>query len=174
VALKPGYFLLAGGGAIVLWSGVKGHKWTTTVRDLIANQPPKGNELPIATSPAAYGYGSQASNPSGNGQPVGGTQAKNIAIGKVLAAAYGWSAGQQWASLYALWMQESNWDNKARNPSSGAYGIPQALPATKLPILGRPPVNSASVQIAWGLAYIKSRYGDPIHAEEHEKANNWY
>jgi len=171
MAIKPGYLLLAGGGAIVLWSGVKGHKWTTTFRDLISgHQPAGGPELPISgTSPTG------ASNPgTGSGAPVGGTQAKNLAIGKVMTAAYGWSTGQQWSSLVALWMQESGWDNKARNPSSGAYGIPQALPDTKLPVLGRPPVSSASVQIGWGLGYIKQRYGDPVNAEAHEKEFNWY
>jgi resuscitation-promoting factor RpfB len=173
MAIKPGYLLLAGGGAVVLWSGVKGHRWTTTLRDLVSGQKPTGNELAITTSPSAYGYGTGVA-PSASQTGVGGTAAKNMAIGRVLAAAYGWATGPEWDALVALWNQESSWSNTARNPSSGAYGIPQALPANKMPVLALPPVNSATAQIGWGLSYIKQRYGDPVAAEAHEKANNWY
>jgi hypothetical protein len=64
------------------------------------------------------------------------------------------------------------------NPSSGAYGIAQALPATKYPLAGRPPSMGGSsyapTQIVWGLQYIKQRYGDPIQAWNHELQFNWY
>ena len=172
MVVKAGYLLLAGGGAVVLWSGVKGHRWTETVRDLVANgKLPSTSTLPILTSSTAYGYGSPATPTP---DVAGGTAAKNMAIGRMLAAPYGWSTGDEWSSLVALWNQESGWSNTARNPSSGAYGIPQALPATKMSVLALPPVNSATAQIAWGLNYIKQRYGDPIAAEAHERANDWY
>jgi hypothetical protein len=171
MAVKPGYLVLAGLGGIVLWSGIKGHKWTTSVRDIVSGQQPSGQELAITGSAYAAAVAPSASQTAG---AVGGTVAKNMAIGRVLASAYGWGSGAQWDALVALWNQESGWNNRARNPGSGAYGIPQALPPTKLPALGRPPVSSATVQIGWGLNYIKQRYTDPITAEEHEKANSWY
>jgi hypothetical protein len=175
VAVKPGVLLITAGGAVVLWSGVKGHRWTTSLRDIISGQTPQGNQLPIITSQSAYGYGAASSaGSSGAATAPGGTVAKNMAIAKVLALPYGWSTGAQWSALVALWTQESSWSNTARNPSSGAYGIPQALPPSKMPKLALPPVNSAGAQITWGLKYIKDTYGDPIHAEQHEKAVGWY
>lgn len=174
VAVKPAYLLLAGGGAVVLWSGVKGHKWTTTLRDLISGQPiPSTKDLAITQASFAYGYG-QTPSAQFPATGVGGSVAKNMAIGRTLAAVYGWGGGNEWSSLVALWNQESGWNNRARNPGSGAYGIPQALPPSKLPLAGQAPVSSATAQITWGLEYIKQRYGDPVAAEAHERANNWY
>ena len=174
VAVKATYLLMAGGGAILLWSGLKGHKWTTTLRSVLSGQPvPHTQELAISTAPGAYSGSGTPAGPTPNTGP-GGTPSKNQAIGKVLAARYGWSTGAQWAALVALWTRESGWDNKARNPTSGAYGIPQALPPSKMGLLANPPVSSATAQILWGLKYIKDRYGDPINAEAHEQSNGWY
>jgi hypothetical protein len=74
-------------------------------------------------------------------------------------------------------MRESGWNRFARNPSSGAYGIPQALPPTKLPPAGQAGGGShASPQIDWGLNYIKTTpgYGSPAAAWAHEQAHGWY
>ncbi len=68
----------------------------------------------------------------------------------------------------------SGWNRLARNPSSGAYGIPQALPPGKMGAAANPPLSSAAAQINWGLGYIKGRYGSPAAAEAHERAFNWY
>src|SRR5262249_27562945 len=62
----------------------------------------------------------------------------------------------------------------ARNPTSGAYGIPQALPPSKMGAAANPPISSAVAQINWGLGYIKSRYGSPEAAWAHELAYHWY
>jgi SLT domain-containing protein len=105
---------------------------------------------------------------------AGGTAAANQAIAKNLAAVYGWSSGAQWDALVKLWEKESSWNNRAVNKSSGATGIPQALPATKMPAAAQAPTYNASSQIQWGLQYIKSRYGDPIHAWAHEQSAGWY
>lgn len=117
----------------------------------------------------------------GSGAAVGGTAAQNQAIAKMLAAPYGWSSGNEWDSLVKLWNRESGWRNTAKNTSvagavwpNQAYGIPQALPATKMPANALPPISSASAQIAWGLAYIHDRYGSPSVAWAHEGSNNWY
>src|SRR5215831_18848729 len=160
MAVKAGYLLAAGGGAILLYSGIKGHRWSTVLRSVVSGQHiPQTTELAIETSQAAYGYGSGPVSAGAGPLPVGGSMAKNIAIGKVLATAYGWGTGNEWGSLVTLWNGESGWNNKARNPSSGAYGIPQALPASKMGTLANPPVSSAGAQIAWGLRYIKQVYG---------------
>lgn len=172
--VKGGYLIIAAGGAILLWSGVKGHNWSTVLRDVISGTPiPKSEDLAITSSSAAFDSGSTtSSNLSG---AIGGSVTKNKAIAVPLATAYGWGPGtSNWTSLGQLWTKESGWDNHAKNPSSGAYGIPQALPASKMGALANPPVSSASVQIAWGLKYIKQRYGDPDAAWAHEVANDWY
>ena len=75
----------------------------------------------------------------------------------------------QWPSLRELWTHESGWIPSKRNPSSGACGIPQALPCSKIPKFG-----SIKSQIKWGLNYIKGRYGSPAAALAHWYANNWY
>jgi hypothetical protein len=71
----------------------------------------------------------------------------NVALGQQLAKPYGWGSGPQWTCLDELWQQESSWSNTADNSDGGAYGIPQALPASKMPAAALPPENSASVQI---------------------------
>lgn len=87
--------------------------------------------------------------------------------------AFGWSAGQL-PYLIALWNQESGWRWNATNPTSGAYGIPQALPASKMAAAGPDWRTNPITQIRWGLAYIRSVYGTPAAAEAHENAVHWY
>lgn len=77
---------------------------------------------------------------------------------------------EHWKELYSLWSKESGWDHTAQNPSSGACGIPQALPCSKMP--GFP--HNPKAQIKWGLGYISGRYGNPTKAWEHFLAHNWY
>lgn len=98
--------------------------------------------------------------------------ANNIALGKKMNEAMGW--GGQWNSLKQLWQKESNWNNKARNPSSGAYGIPQALPPSKMGPDANPPKSDPAAQIDWGLGYIKGRYGSPNAAWGHSQRVGWY
>ncbi len=101
---------------------------------------------------------------------------KNQATGKLLAARYGWSPSQsqsEWDSLVALWDGESGWSTTAANPS-GAYGIPQALPGSKMAQFGRKWKTSAVIQIRWGLWYIEQRYGSPSAAWAHEQQFGWY
>lgn len=80
----------------------------------------------------------------------------------------------QWSCLYTLWTHESGWRTTAGNTSSGAYGIPQALPATKMASYGADYLTSAQTQIAWGLDYIKGRYGTPCNAWSSWQAKGWY
>lgn len=95
------------------------------------------------------------------------------ALGHQMMLAFGFGE-DQWPCLYDLWMHESGWKTTAGNPSSGAYGIPQALPATKMAVYGADYMTNASVQITWGLNYIKGRYGSPCAAHDHWRAKNWY
>lgn len=105
--------------------------------------------------------------PLGTG-PHSGSAAVAQAFAKSILWAYGWGQNQ-FPPLQALWNQESGWNSYAVNPSSGAYGIPQALGH------GHPyNLGDYQAQIRWGLAYIKQRYGSPAAAEAHELANHWY
>jgi len=90
-----------------------------------------------------------------------------------MLAGYGWSSAQ-FSCLDSLWMRESGWNVHAQNPSSGAYGIPQALPASKMATAGADWQTNAATQIRWGLSYISSRYGSPCGAWAHEEADGWY
>lgn len=83
--------------------------------------------------------------------------------GQQLAALYGWT-GAEWGCLDTLWTGESGWNHLAMNPTSGAYGIPQALPATKMATYGSDYLTNPVTQIRWGLDYISSRYGSPCAA----------
>jgi hypothetical protein len=90
-----------------------------------------------------------------------------------MLAHYGWRQ-RQWPPLDKLWNRESGWNKYAHNPYSGAYGIPQALPGSKMASAGRNWRSNATTQIRWGLGYIKSRYGSPRAAWAHELAYGWY
>jgi hypothetical protein len=88
---------------------------------------------------------------------------------------YGWGPSQ-WPALKALWNGESGWNYRAENASSGAYGIPQALPASKMASAGSDWKTNAATQIKWGLGYIKDRYGSPANAWSQWQARSphWY
>ncbi|WP_304453498.1 lytic transglycosylase domain-containing protein [Nocardiopsis sp. YSL2] len=113
-----------------------------------------------------------ASGPSGSAAPVPAGSAKEIALELVLAE--GWSSDQFSGCLEPLWEKESNWNHTAENPSSGAYGIPQSLPGSKMSSHGDDWRTNPATQIAWGIDYIKGRYGDPCGAWSHSQTNNWY
>ncbi|MBC7291616.1 MAG: G5 domain-containing protein [Actinotalea sp.] len=95
------------------------------------------------------------------------------AIGRDMVLARGWGE-DQWACLDALWTKESNWRVDAANPTSSAYGIPQALPGSKMASAGDDWRTNAATQITWGLGYIAGRYGTPCAAWAHSQARNWY
>lgn len=80
----------------------------------------------------------------------------------------------QFPCLNKLWTRESGWNYKARNPSSGAGGIPQALPANKMASAGSDWATNPATQIRWGLGYIKGRYGSPCNAWGHSEDVGWY
>ena len=102
-------------------------------------------------------------------------QADPAPYGKELAAEYGWG-DDQWSCLVSLWIGESNWDYSATNSSSGAYGIPQSLPASKMASAGPDWKTNPVTQMEWGMDYIKTSYGDPCGAKAFWDSNDphWY
>jgi hypothetical protein len=104
------------------------------------------------------------------GAPDPGT-AKAYAFGLLTAMNYG---DDQYSCLVKLWDRESNWRHTARNKSSGAYGIPQALPGTKMATEGPDYLTNPETQIRWGVKYIKGRYGSPCGALAHSDKLGWY
>jgi hypothetical protein len=104
------------------------------------------------------------------GVPDPGT-AQAIAFDMVMAR--GWSQGE-FDCLVALWNKESHWNVYAHNVRSGAYGIPQALPGTKMASAGADWASNPVTQITWGLGYISGRYGTPCGAWGHSQLKGWY
>lgn len=102
--------------------------------------------------------------------PVPGT-AKGIAL--KLVTDKGWDYNQ-YSCLVKLWERESNWRWNAQNRSSGAYGIPQALPGTKMATAGADWRTNPETQVKWGIGYISGRYGSPCGALAHSNEHNWY
>ena len=98
--------------------------------------------------------------------------ARGIAAG-IASRQYGWGA-DQFGCLDALWTRESGWDPHAQNPSSGAYGIPQALPGSKMGAYGSDWADNPTTQIRWGLAYISGSYGTPCGAWSEFQSQGWY
>ena len=94
-------------------------------------------------------------------------------VAEAMLGSFGWSSGQ-FSCLNPLWEHESGWSVTAANPGSGAYGIPQALPGSRMASAGPDWQTSAATQIKWGLTYIKDTYGSPCAAWSHEQADGWY
>lgn len=86
---------------------------------------------------------------------------------------YGWSS-YDFECLVALWNRESKWNPLAHNNSSGAHGIPQSLPASKMASHGADYWDNGYTQIRWGLDYISGRYGSPTNAWAHSQNYGWY
>jgi hypothetical protein len=123
---------------------------------------------PATTAPATTATRSFSAPVAGVADPG---SAKAIAAQMV--AARGWGA-QEYDCLVALWQKESGWNVFATNPSSGAYGIPQALPGNKMATAGADWQTSAATQISWGLSYIQARYGTPCGAYSYSQSVGWY
>jgi hypothetical protein len=139
------------------------------VRDEYTYSEPEPEPVPVAAAPVA-------GSSSGSGvAPVAGTpdpgSAKSIAAEMV--AARGWGT-DQYDCLVSLWNKESGWNVYAHNASSGAYGIPQALPGNKMSSVGADWATNAATQITWGLGYISGRYGTPCGAWAKSQASGWY
>ena len=140
---------------------------TSTLTEYV-KKAPVNEEVHVGTKKATASTSSGSSANLGTTVPV--SEAQSIAHEMVLAR--GWSESD-FTALVNLWNKESGWRTTAANPS-GAYGIPQALPGSKMASAGADWQTSATTQITWGLGYIAGRYGTPTAAWAHSQAYNWY
>lgn len=124
-----------------------------------------------AAAEAAAAEESSSAAPSRPGAPANPTEAQ--AIARDMLAQRGWG-DDQFGCLVELWNHESGWNVYASNASSGAYGIPQALPGSKMASAGDDWQSNPATQIAWGLGYIADRYGTPCGAWDTFNAQGWY
>jgi hypothetical protein len=108
-------------------------------------------------------------------QAAGGAPLAAQEIARVKMASYGWDPAE-FACLVGLWNAESGWSWSATNPSSGAYGIPQALPGWKMASAGSDWLTNPATQITWGMGYIRSVYGSPCTAYDRflSRSPHWY
>lgn len=121
-----------------------------------------------ADKAAADKAAQQASSGSGSYSGAPRAVAQQIA-----QAEFGWGAAQ-WQCYDQIIMRESEWNPSATNPSSGAYGIPQALPGSKMASAGSDWRTNPVTQIRWGLGYVKERYGTPCQAWSFKSSHGWY
>lgn len=98
--------------------------------------------------------------------------AKKVAK-SIMFTEYAWGA-DQFTCLNRLWTKESHWNYRARNKKSGAHGIPQALPATRMESISSDWRTNPVTQIRWGLRYIEARYMSPCAALAKFKRSNYY
>ncbi|MCR2783933.1 MULTISPECIES: lytic transglycosylase domain-containing protein [unclassified Microbacterium] len=131
-----------------------------------------------AAAAAAVEESSPAAAPANpvyaTGGAVGGSSPADAqATARSMLGGYGWG-DDQFGCLVSLWQKESGWNYKAHNPSSGAYGIPQALPGSKMASAGADWQTNAATQIAWGFGYISGRYGTPCGAWGQSQSVGWY
>lgn len=160
-------------GGVLIYGGIKGYSVLMVLQNLVTGRPIT-TDVNVTNPLKTSGTTSDAST-SQYSPPTGGAQS----IGIVLASDMGWE-GAEWTALQTLWNNESGWNPHAMNKSSGAYGIPQALPYTKMPKDAWPESagghSNPSAQIQWGLNYIKGRYGSPSVALAFWNKQNphWY
>jgi hypothetical protein len=154
--------------------------------EMAAVQTPAATASPTASasasrtasaSPTATATASATASPTVTPQPTATATAPAAGspqhIAEAMLGSFGWSSSQ-FACLDPLWAHESGWSVTAHNASSGAYGIPQALPGSKMASAGPDWQTNATTQIKWGLRYIKGTYGSPCAAYSHEQATGWY
>ncbi len=98
----------------------------------------------------------------------------SYSVAQIQAMARSMVAADQWQCFSNIVDHESGWNYKAVNPSSGAYGLFQALPASKMSTAGADWQTNPATQIKWGLNYMEGRYGSPCGAWDFWQANHWY
>jgi hypothetical protein len=130
----------------------------------------------LSTRPSPRSSSSASSGGAGSTDPIAQMPAPDPGTAQSTAfnllSSYGF-ASSQWSCLDDLWQRESGWRYNAEN-ASGAYGIPQALPGSKMATVASDWQTDPTTQIKWGLGYIKSTYGTPCGAWSHEEADGWY
>ena len=128
----------------------------------------KAEELRIAQSKQVTSRGGTSVRTATGTKAEYQAYAKNLCINT-----YGWTEND-FNCLVKLWERESNWNPNAHNKSSGAHGICQALPASKMASEDSDYMTNYKTQIRWGLKYITNRYGTPSNAWAHSQQKGWY
>lgn len=174
----PGF---AAGGVVRGTPGVlAGRPGTYVIREENAYTRNAQNEMVLAMRKAltaaekAAIAAQRAASAGGPGVagPGGGQPAANAALARKMYPR--WGSGAEWSAWNAIAMAESGWNQYARNSKSGAYGIPQALPPSKMGAAANPPQSNPHAQISWMIGYLKGRYGDPINAWQFHLNHGWY
>jgi Transglycosylase SLT domain len=137
--------------------------------ELLARQRAAQRRARLAAAAAAAGSQSPGGSPGSVSVPAGSPQQ----IAMAMLGSYGWSSSE-FSCLDQLWTRESGWNPQAANPYSGAFGIPQALPGSKMASAGADWATNPATQIRWGLGYIREMYGSPCGAWSHELATGAY
>ena len=138
----------------------------TQIRDAIAQRQAAGKRAAeLATRKRAAELAASKAVLAASGSPR--------RIAQATLGSFGWSSSQ-FSCLDPLWEHESRWSVTAANPGSGAFGIPQALPGSRMAGAGPDWQTSAATQITWGMRYIRDTYGSPCAAWSHEQATGWY
>ena len=152
---------------------------------LASTAKPSSTTRPASIARAASPSGVTTAGPSrpgaaaldGSARPFTLAVSRNLTprqLAKRMLTKKHWSSSYQFPYLNKLWNRESGWNVHAANPYSGAYGIPQALPGSKMGSAGPDWQNNARTQIRWGLRYIRAVYNSPRRAWLHELAVGWY
>lgn len=134
---------------------------------------PTPTPTPTPTAESSTASSSSSSSSSWSPPFVSPDPGSAQAIAYDMVVARGWG-DSEFACLVALWKKESGWRVNAYNASSGAYGIPQALPGRKMASVGSDWETNPATQITWGLGYIQGRYGTPCGAWAKSQRSGWY
>jgi hypothetical protein len=136
------------------------------------------SDMAAATQTASSGNSGNSGTSTGGGVTTVSAPAPDPGTAQSIAynmlPSFGFSQSSQWGCLLNIWNRESGWNYQAENPYSGAYGIPQALPGSKMSSAGADWQTNPATQIKWGLGYIQSIYGTPCGAWNFELANGYY
>jgi len=161
-------------GIVFVYGGVKGYSPLVAFGNLIKGKNPNENQsaIPLTASdpgkPNSGAFFTGSTSASGN---------KKIAQQLAIQMGHGdWTTGKQWSDWVALWDGESGWRVDADNPTSDAFGIPQALPGSKMASAGADWKTNPATQIKWGIGYMADVYGSPSAAYAKWKARSphWY
>ena len=176
---RPGSFTDPLGAAVAQVSAGRSGLVLMAAREKVIQQTAATEAFSVTSTPRISTVPSPVSTGGGGGSsalvPSGPAPSPSTAQGiayKMLAS-FGFSTSQ-WGCLDDLWQQESGWNVYAENPYSAAYGIPQAVPGSKMSSAGPNWRSNARTQIRWGLRYIRDRYGSPRQAWAHEVGSGWY
>ena len=191
--VKAGYLILTAAGGIVLYSGIKGKQMSSVLRDLVSGHAPgtakAANALSNPANTPNFTGGSVTQFITGN-TPSGTTVATYKAYAQTLLIQHGWPG--QFSAFNNIEIAEAGWDNQAKNPSTGAYGIAQALGHGTAATVGSNGENnygnygtpdavckaanngSGTAQVQWMMNYIAETYGTPNAAWAFHEANGWY